>query len=154
MHATARVIWQRNGQAFVDNRYSRGHEWAFDGGVCVPASSSPALVREPLSVAEAVDPEEALVAATASCHMLWFLSLAAQQGILVERYEDHPSCSTGKNSRGFDQVTAIVLKPRIEFGGKAAPSREEVESLHRQAHERCMIANSLRADVVVEAHAA
>jgi organic hydroperoxide reductase OsmC/OhrA len=151
MHATARVIWQRNGEPFVDNRYSRGHEWAFDGGVCVAASASPAIVRAPLSVAEAVDPEEALVAATSSCHMLWFLSLAASAGLVVDRYEDHPVGSTGTNDSGREAVTSIALRPRIEFGGTRSPSPEEVAALHSQAHDRCMIANSLRATVRVEA---
>ena len=58
------VVWNREGAVFTDNRYSRGHRWLFDGGVEVPASSSPHVVPLPLSVAEAVDPEEALVAAT------------------------------------------------------------------------------------------
>lgn len=154
MHASARVTWQRNGEAFVDNRYSRGHEWAFDGGVCIAASASPAVVRAPLSVAEAVDPEEAVVAATSSCHMLWFLSLAASAGLVVDRYEDHPVGSTGKNESGREALTSIVLRPRIEFSGHRQPSGDEVSALHSQAHHRCMIANSLRATVTVEAHPA
>ena len=77
----ARISWRRNGAKFSDNRYSRGHEWSFDGGVRVPASSSPSIVPAPYSVVEAVDPEEALVASASSCHMLWFLSLAAKHGI-------------------------------------------------------------------------
>lgn len=63
----ATISWTRGDQAFADNRYSRGHSWSFDGGVQVPASSSPHVVPEPMSVAANVDPEEALVAATSSC---------------------------------------------------------------------------------------
>jgi len=65
------VVWSRDGAVFTDNRYSRAHRWLFDGGVEVPASSSPQVVPLPLSVAAAVDPEEAFVASLSSCHMLW-----------------------------------------------------------------------------------
>jgi hypothetical protein len=66
-HYTAGITWERNGATFTDNRYSRAHRWHFDGGIEVPASASPQVVPLPLSVAEAVDPEEAFVAALASC---------------------------------------------------------------------------------------
>ena len=72
---TATIVWQRSGAKFSDNRYSRGHRWLFDGGVEVPASSSPHVVRLPFSVEAAVDPEEAFVASLASCHMLTLLSI-------------------------------------------------------------------------------
>jgi len=72
----ATVQWKREADAkFTDQRYSRGHSWTFDGGITVPGSSSPLSVRLPYSVAEAVDPEEALVAALSSCHMLTFFML-------------------------------------------------------------------------------
>jgi len=67
----AKISWARQGsEKFVDNRYSRVHEWSFDGGVTVRASASPSVVPVPLSATDAVDPEEALVAAASSCHML------------------------------------------------------------------------------------
>jgi organic hydroperoxide reductase OsmC/OhrA len=65
----AQIIWHRQGAAFAGGRYSRIHEWSFDGGVTVPASASPTHVPAPYSVAQAVDPEEALVAAASSCHI-------------------------------------------------------------------------------------
>ena len=71
-----------------DNRYNRAHEWAFDGGVSVRASSAPSVVPLPLSAADAVDPEEALVASASSCHMLWFLSLAARKGFVYSPRTD------------------------------------------------------------------
>jgi organic hydroperoxide reductase OsmC/OhrA len=146
----ARIDWQRGGAAFTDNRYSRGHEWSFDGGVTVPASSSPLTVKAPYSVAQAVDPEEALVAATSSCHMLWFLSLAAEQGFVVDRYSDEAFGVMEKNADGKLAFTRVTLRPRIEFGGAKQPSAGELAALHRKAHEECFIANSLRCEVVVE----
>jgi organic hydroperoxide reductase OsmC/OhrA len=146
----ARIAWKRDGASFTDNRYSRGHEWSFDGGVTVRASSSPLTVKVPYSIAAAVDPEEALVAATASCHMLWFLSLAAQRGFVVEGYSDDAFGVMEKNAQGKLAFTRITLRPRIEFEGATRPSSEQIAALHHQAHEECFIANSLSCDVVVE----
>ncbi|WP_215406800.1 OsmC family protein [Janthinobacterium sp. JC611] len=144
----ATVAWQRDGQDFAGQRYSRGHEWQFDGGLTVPASSSPLSVPLPMSVAANVDPEEALVAATSSCHMLFFLSLAAQRGYVIDDYRDEAVGELGKNAAGRLAMTRIVLRPRIVFAGEA-PSPEALATLHHDAHERCYIANSLTADVVV-----
>ena len=73
------VVWERNDQVFTDNQYSRGHVWKFDGGAQVKASASPHIVPLPYSVEENVDPEEAFVASLSSCHMLFFLSIAAKK---------------------------------------------------------------------------
>jgi len=145
----ATVAWQRDGQDFAGQRYSRGHEWQFDGGLTVAASSSPLSVPLPMSVAENIDPEEALVAATSSCHMLFFLSLAAQRGYVIDDYSDDATGELGKNAQGRLAMTRIVLRPRIAFAG-TPPSPEALAALHHDAHERCYIANSLTADVVVE----
>ncbi|MCC7704269.1 OsmC family protein [Janthinobacterium sp. GW460P] len=145
----ATVAWQRDGQDFASQRYSRGHEWQFDGGLSVPASSSPLSVPLPMSVAEHIDPEEALVAATSSCHMLFFLSLAAQRGYVIDDYRDDAVGELGKNAQGRLAMTRIVLRPRIAFAG-TPPTPDALAALHHDAHERCYIANSLTADVVVE----
>lgn len=111
----ATVAWQRDGQDFAGQRYSRGHAWQFDGGLTVPASSSPLSVPLPMSVAANIDPEEALVAATSSCHMLFFLSLAAQRGYVIDDYRDAAVGELGKNAAGRLAMTRIVLRPRIAF---------------------------------------
>lgn len=146
----AKIAWERQGATFVDNRYGRGHRWEFDGGAVVPASSSPLVVPEPMSVAQHVDPEEALVAAAASCHMLWFLSLAAKRRFVVERYADEPSGVMEPNERGKLAFTRIVLRPLVEFAGERRPASGELAALHEAAHDECYIANSLRATIVVE----
>lgn len=147
----ATVAWQRDGQDFAGQRYSRGHEWQFDGGLRVPASSSPLSVPLPMSVAANVDPEEALVAACSSCHMLFFLSLAAQRGYVIDGYRDAAVGELSRNADGKLAMTRIVLRPCITFAG-AAPGPDALASLHHDAHERCYIASSLKAEVVVEAH--
>jgi organic hydroperoxide reductase OsmC/OhrA len=146
----ATVAWERNGAPFSDNRYSRGHVWRFDGGAVVAASSSPHVVPEPMSLASAVDPEEALVASAASCHMLWFLSLAARRGFVVERYVDEAGGTLEPDERGRLRFARIVLRPRIEFGGERRPTAAEIDALHAAAHDECFVANSLKAEVVVE----
>src|ERR1044071_6029940 len=136
----ASVKWSRHGASFTDQRYSRGHAWSFDGGITVPASSSPLSVRLPYSITEAVDPEEALVAALASCHMLTFLYVAAQQGFVVDDYSDDAVGEMTKNERGKLWVSKVTLSPWITFTGDKRPSPEQVDGLHHLAHEECYIA--------------
>ena len=84
---SATVSWAlRPGEDFLAGRYSRGHLIAFDGGVSVPGSASPSVVRAPWSVEAAADPEELLVASLSACHMLWFLDLAKHAGVRVRGY--------------------------------------------------------------------
>jgi organic hydroperoxide reductase OsmC/OhrA len=144
------VVWDRGGATFTDNRYSRGHRWLFDGGVEVPASSSPHVVPAPLSVVAAVDPEEAFVASLSSCHMLWFLHLAARRGFVVDSYRDEAVGVMGKDESGKPAVTTVTLRPEVRFGGDRRPAADEVVALHHAAHEQCFIARSVKSDVRCE----
>jgi organic hydroperoxide reductase OsmC/OhrA len=144
------VTWQRAGAVFMDNRYSRGHSWRFDGGLEVPASSSPHVVPVPMSVASAVDPEEAFVASLASCHMLWFLSIAANRAFLVESYDDAAVGTMGRNALGKMAMETVTLRPLVVFGGQSVPSRAEILSMHHEAHEQCYIASSVTCEVRCE----
>lgn len=145
------VRWRRRDEEpYLDNRYSRGHVWEFDGGVSVPASSSPHVVPLPLSVEENVDPEEAFVASLSSCHMLFFLSIAATNGYVVDSYTDNASGIIGKDDRGKIAMTKVTLRPKVLFGGDHAPTAETLEAMHHQSHDQCFIANSVRTDVVTE----
>lgn len=146
----ARIEWERGGEAFVDNRYSRRHRWRFDGGLEVPASSSPHAVPVPMSDAHAVDPEEAFVASLSSCHMLWFLSLAARQHFRVDRYVDDAEGVMEKNADGKVAITRVTLRPAVEFSGEKLPTRAELDGLHHEAHEKCFIASSVKSDVRCE----
>lgn len=149
----AETIWTRgdaSGEDFVANRYSRRHVLRFDGGVEVPGSSSPSVVPAPFSDARAVDPEEAFISALSSCHMLWFLSLAAGRGFCVDRYADAASGVMNRNEAGRVAMTQVTLRPEVEFSGEGQPSRAEIEELHHQAHEACYIANSVKTEVRCE----
>lgn len=147
-HHGARISWRADG-GFRAGTYGRAHDWTFDGGQTVRASSSPSVVPEPRSDPFGVDPEEALVAAVSSCHMLWFLSLAQGQGFDVESYDDDAAGEMGRIGAGRFALTRIVLRPAIRFAG-TPPTAAELEALHAEAHERCFIANSLKTEVAVE----
>jgi organic hydroperoxide reductase OsmC/OhrA len=146
----AEVIWQRGEQDFLGNRYSRKHLLRFDGGLEVPGSSSPHVVPLPMSDAAAVDPEEAFIASLASCHMLWFLSIAADQQFCVDSYQDAAIGVMTKNSAGKLFISRVTLRPAVEFSGACQPTREQIEQMHHQAHEECYIANSVKSEVRCE----
>ncbi len=146
----AQVSWSRGTDNFADQRYSRRHVWRFDGGQVVAASSSPHSVPLPMSDAAGVDPEEAFVASLASCHMLWFLAIAARHGWIVDAYEDAALGELAKDERGRLAMTKVTLRPRVQFAGERSPSLVELEALHEQAHEACFIANSVRSAVRID----
>ena len=147
---TAEVLWTREGQDFLDQRYRRRHSLRFDGGVEVPGSSSPHVVPLPYSDAAAVDPEEAFVASLASCHMLWFLSIAAGRGFRVDRYGDAAEGVMGKNADGRLAMTLVTLRPAAEFSGDRMPTADEIVAMHHAAHDACFIANSVKTEVRCE----
>jgi organic hydroperoxide reductase OsmC/OhrA len=144
------IRWEQSGGEFLKGRYSRAHTWTFDGGVTVPASSSPAAVPKPFSVEANVDPEEAYVASLSSCHMLTFLFVAAKAGFEIVRYEDEAIGTMSKNERGVPWVSTVRLRPSIEYAGEKRPTTEELTRLHHAAHDQCFIANSVKTVVTVD----
>ena len=147
---TATLEWQRGEQDFLGNRYSRKHLLRFDGGAEVSGSSSPSVVPLPMSDASAVDPEEMLVASLSSCHMLWFLSIAAMRKFCVDSYVDNASGIMARNADGKMAMTVVTLRPRIVFSGDLQPTAEQIHALHHKAANECFIANSVKTDVRCE----
>ena len=148
---TATVVWKRGeNEAFSDNKYSRGHQWSFDGGITVSGSSSPSVVPLPLSREDAVDPEEAFVAAISSCHMLTFLGIAAKKRFVVDLYEDMAVGHMTPNDNGKLFVSKVTLDPVIEFSGEKRPTPEQIVDMHHLAHKECFIANSVLTEIVVK----
>ena len=147
----AQVLWRRrSNESFLDGRYSREHEYHFDGGVIVPASSAVHSVPEPYSNPRCVDPEEAFVAAISSCHLLTFLYLAAKGGLVVDRYTDQARGTMGCIAGGRQALTCVLLSPQIAFSGELAPNETQIEHLHHAAHEECYIANSVRCEILIQ----
>ncbi len=147
---TATIRWVREDEDdFAKGRYSRAHQWSFDGGTVVPASSSPHVVPLPLSDAEAVDPEEAFIASLASCHMLFFLDFARRGGFVVDFYVDEAEGVLGKRADGRMAMTKVTLRPNVRWIGKE-PDKAQLDDLHHCAHEACFIANSVTTEVAIE----
>jgi organic hydroperoxide reductase OsmC/OhrA len=148
MKYNVKVFWQkRSAESFTDNKYSRMHKWTFDGGAEVTASSSPQVVPVPMSLENAVDPEEAFVASLSSCHMLFFLSLAAAKKFIIETYEDNAEGVMRKNEEGKMAMTEVTLHPVINFSGENIPRHDDIAQLHHEAHEKCYIANSVKTEI-------
>ncbi|GAA5131892.1 OsmC family protein [Alloalcanivorax gelatiniphagus] len=141
----ATVAWHLAPDASFDyESFDRSHEWTFAGGEVVQASSSPELFGS----TNRVNPDEAVIAATASCHMLTFLSIAAKQRLKVLSYVDRPVGVVEKNEDGRMAITRIDLRPRVVFDSEVEPAA--LKKLHDAAHRNCFVANSLRAEVVIQ----
>lgn len=121
-HHSATIEWQRNAENFLDQRYSRRHHWRFDGGTEVVASLS-------------------------SCHMLWFLAIAARRGYRVDRYVDLAEGVMGRNASGRRCITEVTLHPEVTWSGEPTPTPDTVEAMHEEAHHECFLANSVTATI-------
>ncbi|MCI1728843.1 MAG: OsmC family protein [Chiayiivirga sp.] len=138
--------WRRDGHASAHDTYSRAHTIRFSGGQALRNSSAPDYFGD----AALANPEELLVAALSSCHMLTFLAVAAKRGFVVERYVDDAVGVLEKNSDGKPAVTRVRLRPQVEFGGEKQPDATELDNLHHKAHQHCIVANSVKTEVEVE----
>jgi organic hydroperoxide reductase OsmC/OhrA len=140
---TATVRWSEGSAPFTYESYNRDHIWTTGSGVEVPASSAPAYKGS----TDRVNPEEALVAALSSCHMLTFLAIAAKKRLTVLAYEDEAIGTLAQDTAGRMAITRVELRPRVQFGG-APPDEATLHTLHERAHANCFIANSVSCEVV------
>jgi organic hydroperoxide reductase OsmC/OhrA len=144
----ATTLWRCEGE-FASRRYSRVHQISFEGGLTVPGTAGPANVNPRYSMQGAMDPEQAFVASLSACHMLWFLDLAARAGFVAATYRDEAAGTLAPGPDGRQIMTRVVLRPRIDWTGRA-PTASELADLHHQAHEECFITNSVKSEVVIE----
>ncbi|AIY63731.1 OsmC family protein [Pseudoalteromonas piratica] len=145
---SAHIEWQKApNEMFIDGRYNRVHQWRFDGGFSMPASPSPMIVLPPFSNPDFVDPEEAFIASLASCHMLFFLHFAANQGIVIEGYTDNPVGELAKNDEGKLCITSVTLKPEVILAEQSIAHKKSLVELHHQAHEACFLARSVNFEI-------
>ena len=144
------VTWTVQPDAdFPKGRYSRAHRITFDGGAEVLASAAASVVGRWADPA-GIDPEEMLVAALSSCHMLTFLDKARRAGFVIDRYADAARARMGEVTPGRKGLVEVVLRPDISWVGPA-PAPEALEALHAASHAECFIANSVRCEVRIEA---
>lgn len=140
------VSWHlQRGVEFDREHFNRDHEWTFPGGEVVPASSSPGYGGS----MQRVNPEEAVIAATASCHMLTFLSIAAKAGSKVLSYIDRPEGTVEEDAGGIRAITRIVLRPKVVF--EEDLDADTLKGFHASAHRHCFVSNSLKTPVLIEA---
>ena len=150
MKYTATTRWTKSvDEIFTDGKYSRVHQWLFDGGMEFNASASPHIVPLPMSDASLIDPEEAFIASISSCHMLFFLSFCAKQKFIVTHYEDNAEGILGEGEDGKQQMISVMLYPVVQFEEGKSPSGETLHHLHELAHESCFIANSIKTKIEV-----
>ncbi|MDX1459635.1 MAG: OsmC family protein [Xanthomonadales bacterium] len=138
------IRWERTSETFGYEDFNREHEWRFPGGTSIAASAAPDYSGDE----RCVDPEEALVAAIASCHMLTFLAICARKRLTVNRYTDEAVGRLETNDQGRLAVTRVELSPRIEFE-EQQPDPDVIARLHESAHRACFIANSVKTEIVV-----
>ncbi|MDB5467111.1 MAG: putative redox protein regulator of disulfide bond formation [Phenylobacterium sp.] len=147
--ATADWSLTASGEDFLKGRYSRGHSVSFEDGPEIPGTASHHVVGNKWAAPGAVDPEQMLVASLSTCHMLSFLHVAREAGLVVTRYRDEAEGVMEKNAEGRLAVTRVTLRPAIAYDGRQ-PTTAERDHLHHLAHETCFIANSVKTEVVVE----
>jgi len=148
MKYTAAINWTKStDELFTDGKYSRVHQWSFDGGMKFNASASPSVVPLPMSDASLIDPEEAFIASLSSCHMLFFLSFCARQKFIITHYEDKAEGILAEGEDGKKQMVSVTLHPVVKFEEGKSPSEEILSHLHEQAHESCFIANSVKTKI-------
>ena len=137
------------GEDFAGGRYSRGHTVMFGSGLEVPGTASPHIVGNKWSVPAAADPEEMLVGAINTCHMLSFLHIAREAGFVVTRYRDEAVGVMTKRDDGELCVSHVTLHPEVTYLGRQ-PTPTERGEMHHAAHQICFIANSVKTEIVVE----
>ena len=125
--------------------YKRDHEIFSAGKAPILASSDPAFRGDP----SRYNPEDLLVASLSACHMLWYLHLCADAGIVVTDYFDEASGTMVETDDGGGHFTAVVLRPRVKVA--AGVDRKLATQLHEKAHHLCFIANSVNFPVTCEA---
>jgi len=138
--------WSRNGGPFARGNYDSSHQIRYAGGQQLMIGPSPDLGGDP----QLADPEQVLLSALSSCHMLTFLAVAANRGYVVDSYRDDAVAVLGKNDDGKMAVIRATLAPRVTFSGEKQPNPDEYQKLHERAHAACFIANSVRTHVDVQ----
>jgi organic hydroperoxide reductase OsmC/OhrA len=141
----ATIDWQRSSADFTYMTYNRAHEWRFTAAT-VPASAA----KDYRGDENRVNPEEALVAALSSCHMLTFLAVAAKRKFSLDSYRDEAVGVLEKNTEGKLAITKVTLRPQIRWSPGIAVSAEDLAKMHHDAHVGCFIASSVKTEIVVE----
>ena len=133
------VTWEGNAGSGTSSyrAYERTHVIRVDGKPAIPASSDPNFRGDK----SRYNPEEMLVASLSACHMLWYLHLCAVEGVVVTAYQDIAEGVMREEGEAGGRFIEVVLQPEITLA--AGADLEKARALHRDAHARCFIANSV-----------
>jgi organic hydroperoxide reductase OsmC/OhrA len=140
------LFWKRITPDFSYETYDRTHAIRFEGGQVLPSSAAP----DYLGRSEFANPEEMLVAALSSCHMLTFLAIAAKSRVVIDKYEDQAVAELTKNADGKLAITKVTLRPLIIVAAGQGDLSERLTHFHEKAHANCFIANSVKCEVTVQ----
>jgi organic hydroperoxide reductase OsmC/OhrA len=150
---TVTVSWPDPGEVYDGvpgttsyTAYPRDHRVSLAGRPPLPGSADPAFRGDP----GRFSPEDLFVASLAQCHMLWFLHLAAERGLVVRGYTDETTGTMRVEVRGEGQFSDVTLRPRVTVDPGPAATDESIADLHRRAHALCFIARSVNFPVLVE----
>jgi organic hydroperoxide reductase OsmC/OhrA len=145
-HYRATIVWTGNkGEGTANYRaYGRAHEIRGEGKPTIPGSSDPSFRGDPARW----NPEELMLASVSACHKLWYLHLAAVNGIVVTAYVDHAEGEMEETQDGSGFFTRVVLRPEVTI--KAGGDAEKAAKLHHEAHAMCFIANSVKFPIEAE----
>lgn len=143
----ATLVWKRESEDFSYDSYNRNHLVDFGHENVAKFSAAPQFAGS----GNQIDPEQAFTASAASCHMLTFLAIASKKRFIVNSYEDEAIGTMGKNEEGKYAMLTITLRPKIAFGGDKKPSKQELEEMHKKAHENCIISNSITTRIEIQA---
>ncbi|MEY4661452.1 MAG: hypothetical protein RLZZ42_1404 [Bacteroidota bacterium] len=138
-HYQLQLTWTgNNGEGTAGySAYERTHTLSIPGKPDILGSSDPVFRGD----ASRYNPEELLLAALSSCHMLWYLHLCAENGIVVTAYTDNPSGSMQEADNGSGRFTEVILRPKVTI--KDPKKLEKAKALHKSANQYCFIANSV-----------
>lgn len=133
------MVWTGNvGHGTTSYRsYQRTHEIRVAGKPTITGSADPAFRGD----RNLHNPEELFVAALSECHMLWYLHLASEGGVVVIGYHDHARATMRENANGSGQFEDVILAPEVTVSDRASVSA--AEALHERAHEMCFLAASV-----------
>ncbi|MFC7369658.1 MULTISPECIES: OsmC family protein [Vreelandella] len=143
----AAIHWQHAPHTTEPNTYSRNHCVSLSGNQEVKVSASVEFKGD----ANCADPEQMLISAVSSCHMLFFLAIAEMQGFQVASYQDDPKGYLERSDKKGMAITRIELSPRITFDGDKVPDQKAIDNIHSKAHNNCFIRNSVTAEVTINA---
>lgn len=142
----SRVVWTGNAGSGTSSyrSYERTWDMALEGKETLHCSNDPLLGGDPTKY----NPEDLLISALSSCHMLWYLHLCSQAGIVVLAYEDNPVGIGASEPDGSGQFKEAILRPAITISVQSDP--DKAVALHEEIHKYCFIARSVNFPVRYE----